>query len=145
MVFEVLTSRLRGGDNDVVALAHSDAEVGSVVGLDGHKVACNNLHGVVVDCEAEVSVSGTVDQAHAVASASDPVRLEARADNRTIVLGPGVGSVDQAVVARLHCRVSIAVPMHSGGSAMRHTGGPLVAARPARTSAVWWDQSLRKM
>lgn len=89
---------LGGGDNDVVTLAHTDGDVGGRVGGDGDEVAGDDLHGVVVDGEAEVGVSSTVHKAHAVAGAGNKVNLEALANSGSIVVSVGVGSVDEAVL-----------------------------------------------
>lgn len=93
-----VSSRLGGGNNDIVTLAHADGDIRSLVRSDGNKVAGNDLHGVVVDGETEVGISGTVHKTHAVAGAGSEVDLEARTDNGSVVLSPGVGSVDEAVV-----------------------------------------------
>lgn len=103
-----VASGLGGGDDDVVSLAHTDGEAGSLVRNDRDEVAGNNLHGVVVDGEAEVGISSTVHKTHAVAGAGNKVNLEARANSSSIVKSVGVGSVDEAVL-RLGVMLAIVV------------------------------------
>lgn len=54
---------------------------------------------MVVDGVTEVGVGSAVDEADAVLSASGEGGFESRADDCSIVLGPGVCAVDQTVVA----------------------------------------------
>lgn len=93
-----VASGLGGGDNDIVTLTHTDGDAGGVVRNNGDEVAGDDLHGVVVDGEAEVGVSSTVHKAHAVAGAGNKVNLEALTNSGSIVESVGVGSVDEAVL-----------------------------------------------
>lgn len=143
-----VSSRLGSSDNDVVSLAHANADIGSVEGNDGDEIVGNNFHGVVVNGEAEVRVSSRVHETNAVALARLEGGLESRANDSAIVLGPGVCAVDQTVL-RLEKGVSDGVMVVGGKSLvvlLKHTvGGPVDAASKARTSAVEWDQSFMKM
>lgn len=93
-----VASGLGGGDDDIVTLAHTDGNAGSLIRGNGDEVTGDDLHGVVVDGEAEVGVSSTVHKAHAVAGAGNKVNFKALANSGSIVESVGVGSVDEAVL-----------------------------------------------
>lgn len=54
---------------------------------------------MVIDGVAEVGIGSAVDEADAVLGASNKGSLKSRADDRSIILSPGVCAVYQAVVA----------------------------------------------
>ena len=92
-----ITSVKFSGHNHVVSLAHSNGNSRRVVWDNGHKIGLDHLHSVVIDREAEMSVSGTVHKTNSVASSSDEGSLESRSNSSSISI-VSVGSVDQAVV-----------------------------------------------
>lgn len=51
-----------GCDDDVVALAHSDAELFGGVRDNWDEIVCDDLEGVVIDHEVEVGVDCAIDQ-----------------------------------------------------------------------------------
>lgn len=93
-----VSSRLGSSDNNVVSLAHANADISGVVGDDRDEVRRDDLHGVVVDSEAEVRVSSAVHETNTVTLARLKAGLEPRSDDSVIILSPGVCAVDQTVV-----------------------------------------------
>lgn len=94
-----VTSGLGSGDDNIITLAHTNANGSGVVRDNGDEVAGDDLKRVVVDGEAEVRVGCAVHETEAVALSGDEVGLKARADDGAVIQSVGVGTVDQAVLA----------------------------------------------
>lgn len=92
---KVAFSQVLGGNNNIVALSHSDGDVGGVVWVDRHVVSSDDLQCVVVDHEAEVSVGGGIHESDAVAG----VGLERGLEPGSAVI-VRVGAVDETIRRR---------------------------------------------
>lgn len=101
----VVASCLRGINNNIVSLTHSDAENCSVIGYDGNKVHCNDSHGVIVYHKFEVSVDGAINQSDAVrlsfskghVETGSKITINVCAVDETIVQSWGAGSLSSGV------------------------------------------------
>lgn len=93
-----VASRLGSGNDNVVALTHTNTHVSRSIGNDGYEIVCDNFQSVVVDSEAEMGVGSAVNKTDTIPGTSDEVGLEPRADHRSIGVGPSVRAIDEAVV-----------------------------------------------
>lgn len=142
-----VASRLSGGDNDVVTLAHANGNTGGLIRGNGDEVVGDDLHGVVVDGEAEVGVSSTVHKAHAVAGAGDKVDLKALTNSGSVIESVGVGSVDETVlvlVAMLALVSGCAYGGREGDASLQLAGRRWQLAKPGQEQSAQTSRSGRR-
>lgn len=105
---EVVSTRLVGGDDDVVPLANGDIEPVSGIWLDGDKVALDHFHFMTVEVDGKHILGGSVDQPESMPLA----RLEGPEGVEAVgVVRIGIVTVEKVVLRATRAIVGNPLPI----------------------------------